>query len=313
MKVVSCVIPVYNEEYSFPGLIEALDQYLPSGYRYEYLFVDDGSTDSTFSKITEMGRENSRIRIISFTRNFGHQAAIFAGLQNASGDAVITMDADFQDPPELLPQFIKKWEEGTPIVLGRRINRKRDTFFKKISAELYYFLLSLISGVEVPKNVGDYRLLDRKVVEVVSKMPRKSTYLRGLIAWTGYNYIFVDYDRPKRYSGKSKYSYSKMFRLALEGFFNLSSFPMRLGMVMGLLSIITGLFFLGYITYDAWFNNEDYPLYKWLVVILFIFTGFLFILIWILSEYVGRLYREFQDNPIYIVNKEVNSRQTRKH
>lgn len=305
MKLISIIIPVFNEEQNLLTLVEEILQNFPSDYQSEILFLDDGSTDNSLSLLKELSGKYPQVRYFSFTRNFGHQAAIFAGLEHAKGDAVITMDGDFQDPPDILPKFIAKWESGLTVVLGRRKVRKFDSNFKRFSAKFYYRLLSSTSKLDVHEHVGDFRLLDRSVVDTIIKMPRKNTYLRGLIAWIGFPYEIVDYERPKRFKGETKFSFSKMLSFALDGFFSMSVVPMKFGLILGILSIFLGIFFLIYIAFDTLIYNEVYPLYKWLVVVLFMFTGFLFILIWILAEYIERIYREFQDQPLYVV-KETN-------
>jgi polyisoprenyl-phosphate glycosyltransferase len=302
-KRISVVIPVYNESDNISALVNKLDAYLPAGAETEYIFVDDGSTDESRKILSELCEKHNRVRAVYLSRNFGHQAALYAGFQEAQGEAVITMDGDMQDPPELLPKFIRAWEEGNKVVYGRRADRKNDSLFKRLSANTYYRLLTAASNVTIPENVGDFRLIDRQVVDLLNKLPRKEPYVRGMIAYLGFKHTFIDFKRPKRNQGETKYSVRKMFSLALDGMLSFSMMPLKLGLLLGLISITAGICFLGYIIYDTLFNQEVYPLYKWLVVVLFMFTGLLFILIWILAEYVSRMYRQNQDKPLYIIEK----------
>ena len=252
------------------------------------------------------------MRYINFSRNFGHQAALTAGLQYSQGDAVVTLDCDLQDPPEVIVEMAKLWKnENYEIVYARRRNR-HDNFFKKYTAILYYKLLEKFSDVRIPRNVGDFRLMDKKVVNIINKMPEKARYLRGMVAWVGYRYTFVDFDRPERLHGKTGYTLTKMVKLAMDGLFNFSLLPLRAGLVMGVLSIFLGIGFIIYMLVDIGINNVVYPLYKFLTVILFIFMGFSFITTWLLGEYIGRIYEEIKQRPLYIIQDMTNFEQTKK-
>lgn len=302
--LISIVIPVCNEAENLPLLVSKLEEVLTAYPNREYLFVDDGSSDASVEVLTELQAGNKNIRVLKLTRNFGHQPALYAGLSRANGDAVITMDADLQDPPECLPRFISSWKSGNKVVYGRRKNRQSDGWFKRLSARVYYRLLTKFSTSSIPEHVGDFRLLDRQVVDDLLAMNRKDPFVRGMIAYLGYTHDFVDYERPIRNSGDTKYTFAKMFSLALNGLLSFSTLPLKLGLFLGIISIATGSFFLLYIIYDTLMNHEVYPLYKWLVVFLFMFNGLMFILLWILSEYVSRLFRQNQDKPMFVIEKE---------
>lgn len=301
----SIVIPVHNEGENIASLYSALTTHIPEGFTVEYVFVDDGSIDESKAILIKLADKNKHIRVVCLSRNFGHQAAIYAGLEHAKGDAVITMDADFQDPPELIPRFVEAWMAGNKVVYGRRIDRSSDNWFKRMSAKTYYRILTASSKVQIPENVGDFRLIDRQVVDCLNNLPRREPFVRGMIAYLGFGQHFIDYERPKRQQGETKYTMRKMFSLALDGLLSFSMLPLKLGLLLGILSVGTGMFFLTYIIWDTMYNDEIYPLYKWLVVVLFMFTGLLFILIWILAEYVSRTYRLNQDKPMYITEKVV--------
>lgn len=306
MPVVSIVLPIYNEQENIRLLVNEIGKELDSFLSdYEIIMVDDGSTDESLVLIRELASNDPRIKYMSFSRNFGQQAALTAGLDYSNGEAVITMDADLQDPPELLSQMIKAWKEGYEIVYMRR-RKRHDSWFKRRSAQLYYNLLKNFSDNQFTSNVGEFRLVDRKVVRELSKLKEKTRYLRGMLFWMGYSHVFIDYDRPNRQRGESGFTLARMISLGMNGILNFSLFPLRLGLILGMLVIPTGFFFLIYFIADISINNVVYPLYKWLSVITFIFTGFLFILIWILGEYIGKIYNEVKDRPIYLIKEKGN-------
>ena len=238
MKKISFVIPVYNEEENISNLYhELLNQIIIfDEIDIEFIFVNDGSDDRSLIILKELSDADKRVRVISFTRNFGHQSALVAGMNNACGDAVITMDCDFQDPPQIIPQMVKFWLEGYKVVYTKRINRK-DGFLKKYSAHYYYKLLNWSSEVSLPGNIGDFRLIDKVVLKQFQNKKGKEEYLRGLIPWLGYKYAVVDYDRPIRNKGKTGFSWIKMARLAMRGILSFSILPLRLGLVVGVFSV----------------------------------------------------------------------------
>lgn len=305
MKKYSVIVPVYNEEKNISLLYSKLSKIFKNK-KWELIFVNDASTDNSLFEIKKLADKNYFIKYISFSRNFGHQAALTAGLDNALGDAVISMDCDLQDPPEIIPAMIKKWEEGADVVYARRKNRK-DNLFKKYTAIWYYKLLHKFSEVEIPRNVGDFRLVDKKVLNELKNMKEKARYLRGMVAWLGFKYDFVDFIRPERIHGQTNYTLKKMIRLASDGILNFSLLPLKLGMMLGLLSILVGVFFLIYMVLDTLLNASGnisyYELYKWLSVSFLILLGFLFVCIWIIGEYIGRIYNESKQRPLYVIKE----------
>ena len=313
LPLFSFVIPVWNEEKNISLIYDKLIEILPQiNAEAEFIFINDGSTDNSLMELDKLANYDKRVRYINFSRNFGHQAALTAGLQYASGDAVVTLDCDLQDPPEVIVEMAKLWEsKDYKIIYARRRNR-HDNFFKKYTAILYYKILDKFSNVRIPRNVGDFRLMDKKVVDIINKMPEKARYLRGMVAWVGYRHTFVDFDRPERIHGKTGYTLSKMIKLAMDGLFNFSLLPLRAGLAMGILSIFLGIGFIIYMLIDIGINNVVYPLYKFLTVILFIFMGFSFITTWLLGEYIGRIYEEIKHRPLYIIQDMTNFEQTKK-
>ncbi len=299
---ISFVIPTYNEEINIPIIYEKIIEVMKSiDHNFEIIYVNDGSSDNSIKILTELALKNKKIKFIDLSRNFGHQAALSAGYDYANGEAIISLDCDLQDPPEIIELLITKWKEGYDIVYARRIKRS-DHFFKKFTAKFYYRLLSRFGDINIPRDVGDFRLINRKVLNIINHMPEKSKYLRGMVAWVGFRHTFVDYERPERIHGKTNYTLQKMITLSLDGLINFSNLPLKIGLVMGFISISTGFLFILYMILDSLFNDSIYPLYKWLIVLLFIFLGFNFVLIWILGEYIGRIYKESRNRPYYIIN-----------
>ncbi len=305
--MLSFVIPAYNEEKNTEIIYSRLKTLVEEIKEpFEIIFVNDGSIDNTLEKLKQIAETDKQVKVISFSRNFGHQAALTAGLKLAKGDAVISMDCDLQDPPELVKEMVQKWKEGFDVVYARRLNYRKDSFLKKFGSKIYYKLLSKFSFVDIPRNVGDFRLVDRSVLLEINNMPEHSRYLRGMVAWTGFKHTFVDYHRPDRADGVSAYSLSKLARLGMDGMLNFSALPLRLGFYMGLFTIIMGTALLFYQIGDVLINNVYYHLYKWLIVMLFIFMGFMFMLIWIIGEYIGRIFNEVRSRPIYIIREKYN-------
>jgi polyisoprenyl-phosphate glycosyltransferase len=306
MKEISIVIPVYNESKNILVIYSRLKDLLNnSGYPWEIIFVNDGSNDDSGTILADLASKDNNVKLISFTRNFGQQAALTAGMDFADGEAVITMDCDLQDPPELITEMISEWKKGSRIVFARRKIRN-DRFLKKYTAILYYKLLYKLAEIKIPGNIGEFRLIDRFVLDQLKNMREKSRYLRGMVAWLGFDYTIVDYERPNRIYGKTGFNFLKMMRLAMSGFLSFSLIPLRLGFLIGIISIFLGTGFLFYIIYDILINSQVYPLYKWLSIALFIFVGFLFILVWVLGEYIGRIYDESKGRPIYVIKEKKN-------
>lgn len=305
---ISIVVPAFNEAGNVGPFYKALTDALAEASvdSSEILFIDDGSSDATADEIQRVLADDERVRMIRFSRNFGHQAALTAGLERAGGEAIITLDCDFQDPPELIPQLIDKWREGSRVVYARRRHRE-DRPFKKYTAALYYRLLSRFSEVTIPRQVGDYRLIDRRVLKGLLQLGERARYLRGMVAWLGYEPAFVDFDRPERIHGETHYSLKKMLRFAMDGLLGFSSTPLRVAFWIGLASIVVTVVLLVTMLWVTSMKRPGYfPLYKWLVVVQFGFMGGQFILLWIVGEYIGRIYNDVRRRPLYVIEKAVN-------
>ncbi|HEX2978586.1 MAG TPA: glycosyltransferase family 2 protein [Candidatus Babeliales bacterium] len=302
-KIISIILPIFNESENLPILYRQLSTVLDAlamRYEFEIIMINDGSRDSSWSIISSLSALDNRIKGISFSRNFGHQIAISAGYDYASGDAIITMDADLQHPPELIPELIGQWESGAYIVYVRNTDPVQN-FFKRITSSLYYSLLDSIVSIEIPRHIQDFRLIDKKVLRVIRQSKEKSPYLRGMVAWTGYRSAFIDAPYAKRQKGASGYSLSKMIKLAFDGVTGFSLFPLKIASYIGLFVIFTGFLMFAYVTIDALLFRVHYPLYKWLIIVVYLFIGILFLLLWLIGEYIGRIYEELRARPLYVV------------
>ena len=308
-KKISLVIPMYYEEkvaeecYKRVKLnLEKLDN-----YNYEIIFVNDGSKDRTLEILESICKQDENVKVLSFSRNFGHQAAVTAGLQYVTGDTILIMDADLQDPPELIPDMLKLWEDGNEVIYGKRKSREGESAFKLFTAKMFYKTLNSLSDVEIPKDTGDFRLVDRKVVDTVNALPEHNKFLRGLFSWVGYKQAAFEYERKERYAGETKYPLKKMLKLASDGIISFSTKPLKLVGALGLISIAISSILLIYalISYIFKLNNLSAGWTSMMVAITF-FAGVQLLSIWIMSEYVGRIYDETKQRPQYIIDKKIN-------
>ena len=300
---------MYNEEKVIEECYKRLTKILQQieNYNYEIVTVNDGSKDETLEMLEEIARNDTNFKIISFSRNFGHQAAVTAGLQNVTGDAVVIIDADLQDPPELIPEMIKLWEQGNEVIYGKRKSRKGESHFKLFTAKLFYQTLNALSDVEIPKDTGDFRLVDRKVVDTINDLPEHNKFLRGLFSWVGYKQIPFEYDRNERIAGETKYPFSKMFKLATDGIISFSTKPLKLVGGLGIISIIISICILIYALISFAFKLNDLSAgWTSIMVSITFFSGIQLISIWIMAEYIGRIYDETKRRPQYIIDKKVN-------
>lgn len=303
--LISIVIPVYNEEGNVLPFFVELKKWVPKKYEVEYIYVDDGSTDSTLDRIKKLSLKNTNVKYLSFTRNFGHQYALKAGLDHARGEAVITLDGDFQHPPSLIPDLIKEWENGEyKIVYTRRMDDEKIPYTKKISSRFFYHLINSMSEVKIDVGSADFRLLDREVVDLIAKSEESTLFLRGLVAWTGYKAYAVDYVPDRRSWGVSKYTYPVMLRLALDAITSFSIVPLRLATIIGFfMSLFSGIY--GLYAVIVFFVNRSSVIIGWpSVIISVLFIGGLQLLILgIVGEYIGKIFLETKKRPLYIVNE----------
>lgn len=301
-KMISIVSPVYNEEGNIKVFYLELKKILDLfDYDYELIFVNDGSKDNSLVYLVELAQSDHKVKIISLSRNFGHQLAITAGLDYSKGDCLIILDSDMQDPPVVIKELLSKWEDGYQIVNAKRRSRQ-DGFFKNLSAKIFYKFLNSILTNKIPENVGDYRLLDKKAVNILQNIKEKDRYLRGLSTWIGFKQTEVLFDREKRYSGKTHYPFSKMISLAMNAIFSFSRVPMKL-------ATFFSMFFLGLsaliIIYVAISLSQGHTVAGWASTLLIfaVFSGIQMMVLAIISEYVGRIYTQVQNRPLYIIDE----------
>lgn len=309
--MISIVIPIYNEEENLQNLYTRLTNAAPSWKEdYEIVLIDDGSRDSSLTMMRVMAEKDSHVRIIKLSRNFGHQPAISAGIQEAKGDAIIIMDGDLQDPPEELYRFLDKWREGYDVVYAVRTKRK-EGFFKKLAYSSFYRLMAAISDIEIPLDSGDFCVMDRKVVNVlVHDMPEQIRFIRGMRAYAGFKQIGVTYERAERAAGEVKYTFKKLVQLALDGLFGFSSFPLRLSTYLGISiaipSLIIGVFFLvhrlfGFKVFGH--TPEETPGLASLAVGMFFLGGVMLTMLGIIGEYISRIYIEVKKRPFFVIDE----------
>jgi glycosyltransferase involved in cell wall biosynthesis len=303
--LLSVVVPVKNEEQAIAPFVERVSAILESiagDEGWEILFVDDGSTDSTLAAIVAANLREPRVRALSLSRNFGKEAALSAGLDHAGGRAVIPMDVDLQDPPEVLPEMVAKWREGYEMVFGVRRCRKSDAVTKRLTAGLYYRAHNWLSQDKIPENAGDFRLLDRKVVEVVRALPERNRFMKGLFAWAGFKQAAVEYDRVERETGTTKFNYWKLWTLALDGITSASTVPLRVWSYVGALVAITALGYAGFLIVDTMMFGNAVPGYASIMVSVLFLGGVQLISLGVLGEYVGRILTETKQRPLYVVS-----------
>ena len=310
MKKVSIVIPMYYEEEVARECYEKVSNVLKSlkdKYDYEIIFVNDGSKDKTLEILENIAKDDKKAKIISFSRNFGHQAAVTAGLKEVSGDAIVIIDADLQDPPELIPQMLELWEQGNEVIYGKRKTRKGESAFKLLTAKMFYKTLNALSDVEIPKDTGDFRLVDRKVVDVINSLPEHNKFLRGLFSWVGFKQEAYEYERQERYAGKTKYPLKKMLKLASDGIISFSTKPLKLVGALGIVSIVISIVLLIYALISYIFKlNQLSAGWTSIIVAVTFFAGVQLLSLWVISEYIGRIYDESKGRPQYIIDKKIN-------
>lgn len=306
-RLLSIVVPCYNEEEVLAETLRRLSETAETlearGLKVELVFVDDGSRDRTRELLRCYAASDRRVRMLGFARNFGHQLAVTAGIDAARGDAVVLIDADLQDPPEVIAEMVDRWEEGFDVVYGTRTDRPGESRFKLATARVFYRVLNRLSDVPIPLDTGDFRLMSRNVVEVLKSMPEQDRFVRGMVSWVGFNQIALPYRRDKRFAGESKYPLRKMVRFATDGILSFSAKPLQLSVTLGVLSSLLAMLVIVYSLAMRLFTQEWVPGWTALMIAVLFLGGVQLICVGILGEYIGRIYREVKRRPLYIVQE----------
>lgn len=305
MKKIDIIIPAYNEEEALPFLFERLEKIMEenSNYEFEILFINDGSKDKTIELIKEQREKDKRISYVDFSRNFGKETAMIAGLDYSTGDAVIFIDADLQDPPELIPELIKYWEEGYDDVYARRKSRQGETFFKKFTSKMYYKILQKMSRVEIQIDTGDFRLLDRRCVNALKKLRESQRCSKSMFSWIGYKKKEVLYDRDPRVAGKTKWNYKRLVDLAIDGITSFTTSPLRLSTYIAIPTFLAlGVYFI-YVIIKCFVIHDVIQAYQAIILLILFFSGIQILLFGIVGEYLGRIFNETKNRPLYLVNE----------
>ena len=304
-QLLSLVIPVFNEEEVLKASFERMDAAMRStGYPYEIIYVNDGSRDDTMAQLRDIAARAPQVKVLSFSRNFGHQTAVTCGMDAAKGDALIIIDVDLQDPPELIPEMVKMWKEGGDIVYGQRAKRKGETFMKKFTAACYYRLLRWMSAFPIPLDTGDFRLIDRKVADLFLAMREHNRFLRGMSAWMGFNAVPILYERQERFAGRTKYSLKKMLRLASDGITGFSDKPLTMAAGVGAgVCVLAGM---GLVALIVCACTGGVAPWLWAVDGLVLLNGITLCFMGLQGMYLGRMYDELKGRPLYVVAEKIN-------
>ncbi len=303
----SLILPVFNEEEMIPELEKRVKAFLDElGETAEVLFVNDGSKDRSLELLKALAASDPRFKVLSFARNFGHQVAITAGVDRAIGEAVVVMDADLQDPPEVVKEMFAKWREGYDVVYGVRKKREGETLFKRFTAAAFYRLLRAMIGLEIPLDTGDFRLMSRKVVIALRSLRETHRFVRGMVSWVGFKQTAVHYERPARFAGETKYPLSKMIRFALDGITSFSTMPLRIATWLGVFAGFVGIGASLWAVYEKLFGSGTIQGWTTIMIAVSLGSAAQLLMTGILGEYVGRVYEEVKRRPLYLVGEEIN-------
>lgn len=307
-KLISIVIPMYYEEKVAEECYRRLKKVMDNcGKEYELVFVNDGSRDGTMDILEKLAVNDRRVKVLSFSRNFGHQVAVTAGIDKARGNAIIIIDADLQDPPELITEMLRLWEQGYQVVYAKRKRRKGESIFKRVTASMFYRVLDKLSDTRIPLDTGDFRLIDARVADELRRMREKNRFLRGMVSWIGFKQVPVEYEREERFAGETKYPLKKMIKLALDGIISFSSKPLKLAQHLGFFAVICSMvIFIYSIIYRLAGGANLVSGWASIMTTVSFLGGVQLISIGILGEYIGRMYEESKGRPLYIIEKEIN-------
>lgn len=309
-KTISVLIPCYNESENIEPLHKALSEVTDkeNAYQWEFLFVDDGSSDDTLQTIKKLSQKDSRIAFVSLSRNFGKENAMLAGFDNVSGDCVITMDADLQHSPDIIPQMLRHWEEGFDDVYAKRKNRDNESFIRRSLTELYYKMLQRMAKIDILPNVGDFRLLDRKCIDALRQLRETQRYTKALYCWIGYRKKAVEFETNTRTIGKSTFGYAKLFNLAIEGITSYTTAPLRISTVTGLIASMSAFLYMSFVLLKTLIVGEPVPGYPTIIILILFLGGLQLLSIGIIGEYLARIFHETKNRPVYLI-KEMSKKQ----
>ena len=305
MKKISIIIPSYNEEESIPLLYKRIDKVIANmkNYEFEVLFVNDGSKDKTIEIIKDLRKIDNRICYVDLSRNFGKEIAMMAGIDYATGDCVIFMDADLQDPPELIPELVRYWEEGYDDVYAKRKSRKGESWLKKFTSKMYYTILQHLTKVEIQKDTGDFRLLDRRCINALKKLRESQRNTKSMFSWIGYKKKEVLYDRDSRIAGKTKWNYIKLMDLAIDGITSFTTSPLRAATFIAIPTFMILFVYFAYVIAKCFIVHQAIQAFQAIILLILFFSGVQILLFGIMGEYLGRIFNETKNRPLYLVNE----------
>ena len=305
MKKISIIIPAYNEEEALPALMERITKFADytKDYDFEFLFVNDGSKDRTIELIKEYREKDKRVCYVDFARNFGKETAMKAGIDYATGDAVVFLDADLQDPPEIITEMIKYWEEGYDDVYAQRKSRKGETWMKKFTSKMYYKVLQDLTNVPIQKDTGDFRLLDRRCVNALKVMKESQRNSKSMFSWIGYKKKAIFYDRDPRVAGKTKWNYSKLINLAIDGITSFTTSPLRISTFIAIPTFLVLFVYFIYVIAKSFIVHQPIQAFQATILLILFFSGIQIMLFGIVGEYLGRIFNETKNRPLYLVNE----------
>lgn len=305
---ISLIVPMYNEQEVIDMFFDKIQKVMKSinSYTYEILCVDDGSKDNTLDILKKYAKQDERIKIISFSKNFHKEQALYAGLEHCAGRVAIPIDADLQDPPELILKFIEKWEEGYDVVYGIREDRKSDTFLKRLSAIFFYKTYNFIAEDPIPYNTGDFRLITRKVIDAIKTIKEKKIFMKGIFSWVGFKSIGIPYKRPERKLGRTKWNYWRLWNFSLDGITSTTTLPLRIWTYIGFLLSILSFFYVLFIVFRTLIFGIELPGYASLISCVLFLGGVQLLVLGVFGEYIGRILIEVKNRPLYIINERIN-------